>query len=175
METNSIDTNPEFAPSSETEPVVEIDTDTEMIDEFLEDHEITHYDSVDQDNFTRELLYQGESGLELHQQIKSDNFLNQDGTLTLDTIAKAKAHGMSDSDIEIHQNSILKQLTDQRNEMFASTGFQTGYMKVVVDWGLNNFTKAEMDIFTRETNEDPVRSLKSLEKYYQHIMSGGTR
>ncbi len=157
-----------------TEPVVPSDED--MVETYLEDGGEITYDESQQENFKVDLLTAGESGQALFRQIESDNFLNKDGSLTVETIAKAKAHGMTDSEIQGHQDSLLKQIDTQRNEMFAATGFQVGYVKTVVDWAINSFTKSELAIFEADTIKNSKGSLLALEKYYQRVVvDGGER
>lgn len=154
-----------------TEPIAEVVTPEETVVE----PEPVFYNDIEQDAFTQELLYQGESGLALHLQIKSDNFINKDGSLTADTIAKAKAHGMTDTDINNHQNSILKQINTFRDEAFAATGMPVGYIGSVMDWVRATFTESEMKIFESDCVKDLTGSLQSVERYYQHVTSGGAR
>ena len=185
METNNIDTVVDETAVVDDSPVVdsEIGTPAEsssseesMVAEYEAENEITYYDQQDQENVETDLLTSGESGQALFRQIESDNFLNRDGSLTTETIAKAKAHGMSDEDINKHQDTILKQIDTQRNEMFAATGMSTGYVQTVVDWAVSTFNKSELAVFEADTVRDSKGSLLALEKYYQRVVvDGGAR
>ena len=185
METNNIDTvvdsdsviKPESAEPGVDEigtPVESSSSDEAMVAEYESNNEITYYDQQDQENFKTNLLTQGSTGHDLYRQIESDNFINDDGSLTPDTIAAAKANGMSDEDINKHQDSILKNIEVKRNQIFDDAGYakNRGYISEVISWAKSNFTVEEMNIFTTQTNENPTKSLNALDAYYLRIHNG---
>ena len=156
-----------------TEPEI---TDEDMVDTYLEDGGEITYDEVQQEVFKTDLLMGDANAHALFRQIESDGFLNTDGSFSEATLAAAKAHNMSDAEIQGHQNAIYKQMNDIREEAFKSTGFQVGYMSSVMDWARTNFTKAEMNIFVKDCEADMKGSLLSVERYYQHVVvDGGER
>ena len=163
-------TNPELAANSQ------ITDDAEMIEEYVDNGGEVTYDEVQQEVFKTDLLMGDANAHALFRQIESDGFLNTDGSFSEATLAAAKAHNMSDAEIQGHQNSIYKQMETIRTEAFKSTGFQVGYMSSVMDWARANFTNAEMNIFVKDCETDMKGSLMSVERYYQKVVvDGGAR
>ncbi len=156
-----------------TEPVVPSDAD--MVDTYLEDGGEITYDESQQENFKVDLLTAGESGQALFRQIESTEFINADGSFSEATIAAAKKHNMTDQEIQGHQNAIYKQLETQRNKMFDDAKLPRGYGAVVMDWMMTNFSKAELAVFEADCEKDLTGSIQSVERYYQHVTSGGAR
>ena len=125
------------------------------------------YGEIQQTAFTQELLYQGDSGMNLHLQIKSENFVNPETLeFTPETIAKAQEHGMTPQEIQHHQESIYAQANSELDRVFDEAKLPRGYGREVLHWMNVNFDAREKAIFNRESAQDPVKSMQTLERYY---------
>jgi len=153
-------------------PVESSSSEADMVAEYESNNEIT-YDVDSQEVFKTNLLTGDANSHKLFNQIESTDFLNSDGSFSDRTIELAKANNMTDEEINKHQDTILKQISEQRNEAFKATGMSPGYMNVVMDWVVNNFTKSELAIFENDCKKDMTNSLKSVEKYYIDITVNG--
>lgn len=159
------------------EPVIDdspvVDSDESMVQDYLEENEITYYENQDQENFKTNLLTGDANAHMLFNHIESPEFLNSDGSFSDRTIELAKANNMSDEEIHKHQNTIYKQMEDVRHKLIVDSGFSVGYGEVVLGWMISNFSDSEVKTFMADTAKDAVGSLKSLERYYIDITVNG--
>ena len=130
------------------------------------------HDSDSQEIFTRELLTQGESGHNLLRQINSENFLDDTGTFTAETVKRSLEHGLSTAEIEAHQQAINQQVMVARDKMFTDANITPAFGKVILEFAQSHFDSREREILKRETLENPAKSMQTLEKYYMDFYSG---
>ena len=84
------------------------------------------------------------------------------GILNEDLIAEAKALGVSQRQIDGYTAHHVAEAT----RLFADAGIPFAEGRVMMQRVQNEFSARELEIFTRETNENPTASLQRLKVYF---------
>lgn len=140
----------------------------EIVEEPLDDFEdVEPMRDFEIDNLKYHLCdLEGGKGIRLLDMAESGEHFNfEDGTITDEAYELAKECGLSDNQINAFRKRQIDKVYNTLDGIYRDAGLTANEGQELVRWAKESFTFKEYAIFERETKENPVESLKTLQRY----------